>query len=175
MLRRAIALVALAVLLAWASPAQAGDVLRPGSKPWFATFALGPSIFVEPSGHTLFKMSQEIGHHFSGDASGFALGLSIEESFVRMFRLGVGPKLWYDIQPSDDLGIYITPGMRLGYGYWSAGGASASSFALQIPLAVRMVLGDAGMVYFQPITPDMYINEGFAMTWDIMFGGGAIF
>ncbi len=62
------------VLLSWSPQAKADSIVRPGSRPMFATFGFGPSISIASSfgayTHTQMAIEQEFGYHFSGDGEG---------------------------------------------------------------------------------------------------------
>ena len=80
--------------------AEIPQIVREGTNPYFATFTMGPAIEVAGDWGTQFKLSQELGYHFSGSFSGPAFGLSIDEAFgnctdafgVSCFSFSMGPK-----------------------------------------------------------------------------------
>jgi len=174
-----IAAFALTTILTTFSTGEArADMLDPGTRPAFATFALGPAIGVVDFPITQFKLEQELGYHFSGDSSGPALGLSIGESFGGGFGSNFvfqpGMKFWYDIQITD-MAIYIAPQARIGYvGYFGAGDSHGFNFGFGAE--GKVILGDRGVLFFRPFTLDMMANDfGFVMRYDLMFGGGVTF
>lgn len=145
----------------------------------WAAMSLGPAIFLVPGGgFTQFKLEQEFGYHFSGDSSGPALGANIGESFGSgVFLFTPGAKFWWDIQPSSDYAIYITPAVKLGYAL-GVNGAAAHAFNWSVGAEGRVILGDRGLIFFRPFTLDMYAGDfidTFAMRYDLMFGGGVTF
>lgn len=190
----------LAVTLALATLTLAEDVqaqspdngvLRPSSRPTYAAFGIGPSFGLTACGEsgcgdatalTQVKLAQEIGWHVSGDGEGFALGASVEEAFGdNIFRFQPGFKMWWDIQPSQKLALYIAPTLKVGYALFSAdagplGSATDHAFNAQVGVAGRLVLGDRGMLFFRPITIDTFTTEdGVLLTYDVMIGGGVTF
>lgn len=184
--------LAVGIVLCSAGTARADDgdddVLRPSSRPMFATFGVGPSIGITGCNNsgcstnasfTQFKLTQDFGYHFMGEGEGPALGVNVEEAFGdNVFRLQPGVKLWWDFQPSEDLGLYVAPTVKLGYGLVTAtqGSYTAHAFNWQVGAALRMVLGDRGMVFVRPITLDSFVNDdGIAFSWDIVAGGGLTF
>jgi hypothetical protein len=200
------ALGALLVLLAGLtlSPAARAvpSVLRASTRPMFASFHLGPAIEITGDWGSQLKIGQEFGYHFSGRFEGPALGLSVEESFtnctpvsdVSCVSFEVGPKFWWDFALVPGMGIYLAPMVRLGFTHVHISATvfgqdydgAANAFGIQLGLALRLVLGDRGLVYFRPITMDMAIggadddlervyDENFAMRWDLVFGGGFVF
>jgi len=147
----------------------------------FVTFGVGPSIGLSYSG-TQVKLAQDFGYHFFGDGSGPALGAEISEAFGHsIFRFQVGPKFWWDIQPSSSLGLYLAPTAQLGYAHLaSSGGGSANAFDMQFGFEARLVLGDRGMLYVRPVGIDILIGgnsygSDTATIYDLAVGGGVTF
>ncbi len=174
-------LLGAATLACGATEARAQDIIEPGTRPMWAALALGPAIGVVDVGVTQFKLEQEFGYHFSGDSSGPAIGANIGESFGSgAVVVQPGAKFWWDIQILDDMAIYISPNAKLGYGGVFAGGASAHSFNWQVAAEGKVILGDRGLVFFRPLALDFFAGDGFglngfAMRYDLMFGGGVTF
>ena len=197
-MRRAVLLsTVLFSMLALGSVARADaipTVLRPGTHPWYGGLALGGAIGVHNS-QSQFKLIEFIGYHFSGNSSGPALGLDIQESFGGgATTLELGPKFLLDIPIIRNLGLYLTPSVMLGYGYvdvggvgcipnyyyggcyGGGGGGGSSFFAMQFGFEGKLMLADRAFVFFRPFTLDFLVNgDGFAFRWDIMFGGGVTF
>jgi len=186
----ACAAAVLALVLGWSSSAtaQEDDLLRPSERPMFATFGLGPALGITGCGSggcssaasfTQFKLIQEFGYHFSGTGEGPALGVSIAEAFGdNVYRFQPGAKFWWDIKPSDEISLYVTPSAKLGYGLFTAtsGSASLHTLNVQIGTAARMVFDDRWMAFFRPITLDTFANDdGIAFSWDVIAGGGVTF
>jgi hypothetical protein len=162
---------------------DAPAILGPGTHPMFVEAGLGPSIFMGASGQggsakggfTQFKLWQEFGYHFSGTAEGPAIGVNVEEAFVETVRFQPGIKGWWDI-PVGDFGLYLTPSAKLGYSGTFASGAAAHNFNINVGFRGKLILGDMGSVFFQPVSIDMLAGEGgFGAWWDFMLGGGLIF
>ncbi len=175
----AAALVAAALTFLPSATAEAQDVVRPSTRPWWFAGGLGPSIFVTTDrgsrgGFTQFMLTQEIGGHFSGDGEGPALGAHLSESFGSgFFRFTVGPRFWYDIQVASNLGVYVTPDAQLGYTFFSGRVFSSHAVNLQAGCAARVVLGDRGMVFMRPVSFDFNFNDnGMVLTYNLIMGGG---
>ena len=169
---------ALAVLVSVSTVHAQANMVAPSTRQMFATFGFGPSIGIDPSG-TQFKIAQEFGYHFQG-ASGPAIGASLEEAFGSgLFRFQIGPKFWWDFQPSPTLGLYLAPHAKLGYGLLSATGWTGHAFNFQFGFEGRLVLGDRGMIFFRPLTIDLLFGDwggqSVAAVYDLMFGGGVTF
>lgn len=181
-MRTMIKALSIAALAAAASPissaahAQTGDALRPGTRPMFATFGVGPAAGLSGS-VTQLKIAEAFGYHLSGDSSGLAIGVELQQSFgSSIFALEMGPKAWFDIQPIANLGFYLSPSVMLGFGYASASfGGSAAGFDMQFGFEGKLIINDRGLVFFRPFTLDITVGDGTAVRWDVMFGGGVTF
>jgi hypothetical protein len=180
---RAILFAALAALAITALPLRSEAVpplLRPATRGMFATFGFGPAIQIEwlPG---QFKIEQAFGWHFSGTGAGPAIGIHLAESFGNnFFGFAVGPRFWYDIQPMANLGLYIAPFAQLGFAVASASGCSGdgctqAAFNMVFGGEVRLALADRGIVFFRPFSLDFFIQDEFAMRYNLMFGGGVYF
>ena len=207
------------------SQAEAGvpRVLRPGTRPMAFLLGLGPSWGIRDryrygndfdgcngnnpycrggfyGGFNAFKLTQEFMGHFSGNASGPALGILMNQEFSGpyYFGLNIAPKFTYDIQVKKDLGLYISPSFSLGYhltayrgGYYdNFGYASANYHALntQIGVAVKLMLDDRWLVWIQTPNFNMDIGPGnyycggafncgtyFRARVEFLLGGGVTF
>jgi hypothetical protein len=111
-------------------------VLREGTRPMAFLLGLGPSWGVGGSRWVYgdnycaggfcgwggryggsFKLTQEFMGHFSGNASGPALGVILNQTFSGpYFGFNIAPKFTYDIRVKQGLGLYISPSVSLGYG-----------------------------------------------------------
>jgi hypothetical protein len=170
--------------------AEFPHVLRPGTRPFFASFAMAPA-FGLSSSKTQVKIAEGLGWHLDGTASGPAIGLELQESFGSdAFTFETGAKLLWDIQPADGLAFYITPSAMLGIGYVSSttgsdfgdfgdfGQSNSSStigFDMQFGLEAKLGLGDRGFVSFRPFTLDIMLGDTTPIRWDMMFAGGVAF
>jgi hypothetical protein len=155
--------------------AEIPPILRAGTHAMWASFGMGGAINVSNSSNQ-FKLSEEFGYHFFGNASGPALALDLQEAFGNDFvTFEIGPKFMWDIALNPNLGVYLSPQIGIGYAYVNIGDGY-SMFNLNFGFAGKMILGDRGYVFFQPIGFDLGIRgEGVAARYDLMFGGGAIF
>lgn len=151
-------------------------------------------------GHGAFKITQEFMGHFSGDASGAALGILMNQEFAGgYFGLNIAPKFTYDIQPKKDLALYISPSFSLGYhlshynfGYYNNYGyASANYHAanIQVGVALKLILADRWLVWVQTPNFDFTVGPGnyycgngvpgcgtyFRARYDFLLGGGVTF
>ncbi len=96
-----------------------------------------------------------------------------------VFVFTPGAKFWWDIQFAEDLAIFYTPSVKLGYALATFGN-TAHAFNFQFGLVEgRVVLGDRGVVFFKPVSLDMFAGDfggpSFVMRYDLMFGGGVTF
>jgi hypothetical protein len=195
-------------------------VLREGTRPMAFLLGLGPSWGIGGSrwfygdGYDAryggwgryggnFKLSQEFMGHFSGNASGPALGVLLNETFNGpYFGFAIAPKFTYDIRVKPGLGLYISPSVSLGYslthyrpyyyqGYYS--GANYHAANLQFGVAVKLMLNDRWLVFAQVPNFDFLIGPGgyyynngvcppgagcgtyFVARLDFMLGGGVTF
>jgi hypothetical protein len=171
--------------------------LRPGTRPMQFLFGFGPSFGIGGSrwyygdcyyggcggnpfyygrgygryGGT-FKLSQEFNYHFSGNASGPAIGILLNEEFSGpFFGFNIAPKFTYDIQPKRDLGLYISPSISFGYHldhyaryYYGpnpyAYGYNYHAANLQFGVALKLSLGDRGIAFLQFPNFDFVIGPG---------------
>lgn len=152
------------------------DMLKPSSRPMFATFSIAPALKLSNS-ITQVKLAQTFGYHLSGDGTGLAFGGEIQESFgSSVFVLQVGPKAWYDIPIAEDLGIYIAPTAMIGLAYASTSfGGSDAGFNMQFGAEAKVILNDRALIFFRPFNLDIAIGDNTAVRWDLVFGAGATF
>jgi hypothetical protein len=167
--------------------------------PFFATVQLGPALEVAGDWGTQLKIGQEFGYHFSGGQTGFALGLSLEESFgncteasgVSCISLQAGPKMWWDFQPIADVPFFLAPSLRLAFVHVrvDADGLGTGTFTgagLQVAFEARYIISERMILFARPITLDFiaggsnrelgYVyDDNIAMRYDITFGGGIAF
>lgn len=197
-------------------------VLRPGTRPMAFLLGFGPSWGIggryrygygdgcggNPycrggfyGGYGAFKLTQEFMGHFSGNASGPALGILMNQEFSgSYFGLNIAPKFTYDIQVKRDLGLYISPSFSLGYhlshfnyGYYNQFGYSGANYHaanIQFGVAVKLMLDDRWLVWVQ--TPNFNFDVGpgnyycggpgvpgcgayFRARYEFLLGGGVTF
>ena len=149
-----------------------------------------------------FKITQEFMGHFSGNASGPALGVILNETFTGPYvGFNIAPKFTYDIRVKQGLGLYISPSVSLGYGlvhyrpnyYGYYAGANYSAANLQFGVAVKLILDDRWLVFAQVPNFDFLIGPGnyyyangacaagyncgtyFTARLDFVLGGGVTF
>jgi hypothetical protein len=170
------------------------DVLRPGTHPGFFSGGFGPSFNVcyrsncdLVGDRTQFYGTLDFGWHLLGEGfEGPALGANFHGGFGRVAgfdngRLGWAFKFWWDIQLADDLGFYLTPFAQAGMTsfFWDARPRASDAehfFNLQIGMMGRLILGDRGMVYVQPVTFDtIYNGDGMGLLYHLELGGGVTF
>ena len=198
-------------------------VLREGTRPMAFLLGLGPSWGVGGSRWVYgdnycaggfcgwggryggnFKLTQEFMGHFSGDASGPALGVILNQTFSGpYFGFNIAPKFTYDIRVKQGLGLYISPSVSLGYGlvhyrpayFGNFGyvGANYHAANLQFGVAVKLMLDDRWLVFAQVPNFDFLIGPGgyytnngacalgyncgtyFVSRLDFVLGGGVTF
>lgn len=181
--------------------AQAGGVprvLRPGTRPMQFLFGFGPAWGIGGSayyyggaywdgycgpgngnncfrrgwgGYGAFKLTQEFNGHFSGNASGPALGVLLNQEFSGgYFGFSIAPKFTYDIQPKRDLGLYISPNISFGYQLMSYRPYYFGDYLfrynyhaanLQFGMALKLMLDDRWIVWLQFPHFDMIIGPGY--------------
>jgi hypothetical protein len=179
-------LMAAAMIVGAASYAQAiPPILRPGSRPMWASMTLGPAVKVS-DWITQFKMTQTFGYHFKGTANGPAIAADLQESFGDDWIVFcIVPRFVWDIQIVDGLGLYLSPSGGFGFAHASvdcpAGYTcpSYNGFTFQFAFEGKLVLGDRGLVFFRPIGFDiMGLANGdmeVGARYELFFGGGVIF
>lgn len=118
-----------------------------------------------------FKLSQEFNFHFSGNASGPALGVILNEEFSGPYvGFNIAPKFTYDIQPMKNLALYISPSVSFGYHldhyaayYWGAGygyGYNYHAANLQFGVALKLIIKDRFIAFLQAPNFDFIIGPG---------------
>jgi hypothetical protein len=176
------------------SPASAQEdsgVVAPSTHAGFAAFGIGPGVGLSACGDggcagasdfTQVLLTQEIGFHPGGGGDGFALGLAVSEGFGNhVFRFRPGFKMWWDIAPKRDLGLYIAPTVQLGYALFSAdagpfGSADEHAFHAAPGLELRLVLADRALITFKPLSFDFYASDdGLLVEYGLSAGGGVTF
>jgi hypothetical protein len=173
-------LLTLLMLLSTSSLAQnIPPILRPGTHPLWFGFGFGPAINIDKFA-TQFKLSQTLGYHFSGDASGPAIALDIQESFGEgITALELGPRFVWDIPIVNGLGFYLSPSGMFGFAHAGGGGSSANGFTLQFSFDGKLLLADRGFVFFRPFSLDIVgLGNGsfeVGLRYDMLFGGGVMF
>jgi hypothetical protein len=175
--------LAAAVVTAGGAARADDSIVSEGTNPFYGGLYLGPAIGIGSlSGGAAFKLGQIFGYHFSGDASGPALGFRLEETFPSgFFILELGPKFWWDIQPSEDLALYIAPEVYIGYGGAFASGGSGHGFNFGFGVEGKVILGNVGVITFKPLCFDFIAGDagragsGVAAAYNLMFGGGFAF
>ncbi|MEZ4381672.1 MAG: hypothetical protein R3A79_10000 [Nannocystaceae bacterium] len=203
--RRSLLVAALAgaAALLPAVPAAAKDVpfaLRPGSRPYYFLLGVGPSAGIggqcyagyyyggrlfNEEGYQLLgcggaiKLSQEIGAHFSGYAAGPAAGVLVQQEALGYgyFGMTVAPKFAWDIQLLRDIGLYVSPNVAIGYhrSRWQ-GHPAFSGGDIQGGVAIKLSLGDRGLVYTQLPHFDFVFGPGYSMVrYDFLLGVGLTF
>jgi len=143
-----------------------GDILR-----WLSRENV-PGAYPYTAGVFPFKRTEEFGYHFSGDSSGPAIAWALQESFgSSYFVFETGPKFEWDIPIVDGIGLYLSPGMLVGFAV-AEGNAGVT---IQPSFRGKLILGDRGMVFFQPFLLDIMAGSEVIVRYDLMFGGGVTF
>ncbi len=178
-------LTAVLLTIAFTRPCQAfPDMVREGTRPFWVGFGVGPALALANCS-TQLLMTQTFGYHFSGDASGPAIAVDLQEHIAGgWFILQFNPRFVWDINIIYGLGLYLTPSIGFGYTVGIRRGEDplGNDHGLTIPIAfkIKQVLGNRGFIFFQPFSLDMMalFRPGvsyFAMQYDLLFGGGIIF
>jgi len=151
----------------------------------------------EPSNvdYAAFYGTLDFGWHFSGNFDGPAIGANIHAGYGSFgpfndSRLGAGFKFWWDIPMAHDLGFYFTPFAQAGWSsfifedrpfgcnprFFDCNHNWEHFFNLQFGAMLRLILGDRGLLYFQPMTFDNVINgNGYGLLYHFEIGGGVTF
>jgi glycine/D-amino acid oxidase-like deaminating enzyme len=141
----------------------------------------GPSIGALDS-ITQFKLTEEVGYHFGGGASGLALALSLQQAYgtdVVLFE--TGPRLLYDFQVGRALGLYISPSLLLGYALQSSKYSdSEHGVTVQLACDAKLTLADRAFVFFRPVGIDvLHLRwRGMGHTgvrYELLIGAGATY
>ncbi len=168
-----------------------GDLFVSSTRPHFFVGALGPTFFginqadrapgFRQSVFYRGKLALDYGYHVSGDTEGFALGVTLEQSFDSHFYIfNPGFKMWWDIHITE-LPIFIAPTVKLGYALAACDGCGNDDHAFNAGVGVegRLVLDDRWMLLFRPVHLDTYFGSFFEETvlvhYDILIGGGLTF
>ena len=157
----------------------------------FFTGAIGPTFFgvnrdVRFIDRERARIGLDFGYHFSGDMEGPAIGANIGQviSGDEIYIFSPTFKFWWDIQPVDDLGLYIAPFAKAGYAAMFCDDGPLDfcpghAFNFGFGVEGRLVLGDRGLVLFRPLQFDNYLgdflNETFWLDYSASIGGGVIF
>jgi hypothetical protein len=152
--------------------ASGADVLRSGTKASSAEVRLGALVAMSDS-ISAFDLHLNYSYHFSGDASGFALGGALD--IFAAGRSGAivvpGVRALYDYEVME--AVYLSPFVSAGVALWTVGGIG---FNTRVGFAVKVVLNDVFVASVQPVGVDMSIGtEGFDVSYNLLFGGGIIF
>ena len=103
---RVVAVVLGLAMSAVGTSARADNVLVPGSRPGWASFGLGPTIFIPTSsgdqGATWLHLNEQVGWHFLGRSDGPAIALDVHQllgnySIIGHFSLRLDGSFLYDI------------------------------------------------------------------------------
>lgn len=172
------------------APDGGDDVMTDNSHAMWVGLGFGPSVGIvgcvrrlcnTEQSYTQFKLSEDFGYHVSG-SDGFAVGANLQQAFGNdVFRGTAAFKVWFDAPLSDDLALYLTPMVHVGYSllyfdFGELGSIVDHAFNAQAGLGIRMVLLDRVLVYVRPITADMLVGpDGVALFYDIAVGGGITF
>ena len=181
MLRYALVLCA---VVSQSATSHAGlHILRPSTRPFFFSFTLGGAISIEDY-VSQFKIAQEAGWHINGSATGFAVGLVLQQSFGdSLTSFQIGPKAWYTIQVLSNVGFYIVPFIHLGYSHASFSADtrvgpfsnSENFFNWQFGAEGRLVIADRFFALVRPVTFDFFHGDNFGLRYDFLVGGGVTF
>jgi hypothetical protein len=165
-------------------------VMTDNTRPAWLALGFGPSVGIvgcvrrlcnTEQAYTQFEISEDFGYHVSG-TDGFAVGANLQQAFNSDFaRFSAAFRMWWDAPIADDLALYLTPMVHLGYAlqyfdFGELGSIVDHAFDAQLGLAIRMVLLDRAMVYVRPVTANMNVGaDGVALFYDIAVGGGFTF
>jgi len=177
-------------------------LLRPATRPYTVLIGIGPAIGINanpcyggyfywgelwqarPSVYRLgcggaVKLSQEFIAHFSGGATGPALGLLLSQELPSAggFGLTVAPKFTWDHQILPDLGLYLSPSLAFGYHRLALRGFPVVHAAdVQAGVALKLSLNERWLVWLQPAHFEFIATPGFFIPrYNLLLGVGAVF
>lgn len=163
-----------------------GALLPPSThSAWYAA-SIGPSIGLDSFGGTQFSLVNEAGWHLNGGSDGPAIGGSFHLGFGNAHvRVSPQARFWWDIPVAGRYPVYVTPSGGLGYaGFFSTytnpftGQSvtnSSHAFVLQASVAGRVILENRAFLAFQPVGFEVFIGDGTAASYNILFSGGFTF
>ena len=170
-MKHLITLLTLTLVLSTSS--ASAELLRSGTKASSVELGLGAAVGMNYSG-TAFDLHLNYSHHFSGDASGFAIGADFDivadpSAGVTLFIPGV--RAVYDYEVSD--GVYLSPFTAAGL---IVGTTGTFGFNSRIGLGVKVLLNDLFMATVQPLGIDISAGTGgVVVSYNLLFGGGITF
>ncbi len=183
-------LLVVCLLLLQVSAAEAAIpfFLRPGTHRWWASAGMGVSGRLKELNSQL-ALDQSVGFHFRPGPTGPAVGVSMQESVGGdYFTLEILPRFFWDFELVDGLGLYLSPGVGLGYTYLNfaeqAGGynkGTTSGTTFQLTLDGKLVLSNFWLLYARLVGIDIISGSFVAggwdnySRWDLMLGGGFTF
>jgi hypothetical protein len=118
----------------------------------------------------------EWGYHLKRRFEGPAIGANLDLGFGSAFRFQPSFGFWWDILVKKNLGLYITPAAKAGYGLLTANGFSSHFAVTGLSVAGRLSLDDRWLVYVRPLDLDLAINSNNVYPiYSFMAGGGVTF
>ena len=164
--------IGMLILFSSSTALAVNPILRRGTNPMWASFTMGGAIAVSNTWGQ-FKIAEEFGYHFSGDSAGPAIAFELQQSFgSNFFVFETGPKFVWDIPIIEGIGLYLSPSMLLGLGLVEG----TAGVTIQPAFRGKLILGDRGMVFFQPFGFDIWANgDAVGVRYEILFGGGVTF
>lgn len=169
---------------------QERSIMEDNTHSMWASLGFGPLVGIvgcvrrlcnTEQAYTQFMITEDFGYHVSG-SDGFAIGASLSEAFgADVFRLTPAFKMWWDAPLADDLALYLTPMVSVGYSllysdFGALGSLVEHAFNAQAGIGVRMVLVDRALVYVRPVTADVSVGpDGVSLFYGIAVGGGFTF
>ena len=149
------------------------ELLRSGTKASSVELGLGVMAGMNYSG-AAFDLHLNYAHHFSGDASGFALGVAFDivadpGAGVTLFAPAVRGN--YDFEVSN--AIYLSPFTAAGFVIGTTG---VFAFNSRVGLGVKVLLNDRFLATLQPLGIDITAgSNGVVVSYNLLFGGGLTF
>lgn len=189
MRRLAPVIAALVIFFALAENANAAipPILRRGTRRMWAGGGLGAASHLTTGGFTQFKLIQTFGFHFKRASEGPAIAFDLHESFGGSQSVGwvtvssgyttlqMTARFLWDIPIVDGLGLYLSPNAGIGVGILlPSGGSAEAAFNLRFAFKGKLMLGDRGYVYVEPIGIDIFLGHasGSYTRYDFLLGGG---
>lgn len=178
--------ISLVLCTLWLCSSSAGAyprLIRPGTKANVFYGGIGPSVGLgrgySASLGSSFTIHNTLGHHFSGDSSGPALGGDIDLRFDGGFGITLGPRFWWDI-PIGNMGIYVSPYFRMGFSLLFEQGNTTPALNFKGGVRGKVVLNDSFICFLDLSGINGYVLFTSVGTftffeYQFLLGGGFIF
>jgi|GEM_PF-2414537 hypothetical protein len=157
-----------------------GGFLRPNNRKYHVRVSLGAGVNLKS--HTdQFTLQEEFGAYLTTISKHLGAGAYLSQSLGGGdFAFSFGGKVWYDFQPWENLGFYITPSYTMGMSIYDKGSVVVGWHNL-LAVEARLTLANRGFVYVQPVGFEFLLgskallSQGSAVRYQMLVGGGVSF